>query len=207
MGKIFKRGLIALAPVAISLAIVIWLLDTLESIFRVPLEWLVGEHYFPGMGLVVAIVFIFCFGIIVNNFLIQKMTGLMDRIFARIPLFKTIYNSIGDMMSYFQPKDQKKTGKMVIIEHDGMSFLGIITREEFSDLPEGFAGEGEIAVYVPLSYQIGGLTLTLPRSKVKPLDMTIEHGMRYIVTAGMISGKNNQKNEPKSPKNSSPASH
>jgi len=186
---------------------VIWLLDTLESIFRVPLEWLVGDHYFPGMGLLVAIIFIFCFGIIVNNFLIQKMTNLMDRIFTRIPLFKTIYNSIGDMMSYFQPKGQEDTGKMVIIEHDGMSFLGIITREDFSDLPEGFASDEEIAVYVPLSYQIGGITLTLPRSKVKPVDMTIEHGMRYIVSAGMLSGKNNQKNDQKSTGNTPPTSH
>jgi uncharacterized membrane protein len=195
MGKIFKRGLIALAPVAISIAIVIWLLDTLEKIFRVPLQWLVGEYYFPGMGLIVAIIFIFFFGIIVNNFLIQKMTGLMDKLFTKIPLFKTIYNSIGDMMGYFQPKDEHKKGKMVIIEHDGMSFLGIVTREDFSDLPEGFAKDDEIAVYVPLSYQIGGMTLTLPRSKVKPIDMTVEHGMRYIVTAGMISGKNNAKKD------------
>nr|NGX27090.1 hypothetical protein [Chlamydiota bacterium] len=94
MGKIFKRGLIALAPVAISIAIIIWLLGTLESVFRVPLEWLAGEYYFPGMGLLVAIIFIFFFGIIVNNFLIQKMTGWMDKLFVRIPLFKTIYNSI-----------------------------------------------------------------------------------------------------------------
>jgi uncharacterized membrane protein len=97
MGKIFKRGLIALAPVAISIAIVIWLLKTLEEIFRVPVEWLLGDYYFPGVGLLVAVIFIFIVGIIINNFLIQKITAAVDRLFARIPLFKTIYNSIGDM--------------------------------------------------------------------------------------------------------------
>ncbi|NGX47473.1 MAG: hypothetical protein K1000chlam3_00847 [Chlamydiae bacterium] len=196
MGKIFKRGLIALAPVAISIAIIIWLLGTLESVFRVPLEWLAGEYYFPGMGLLVAIIFIFFFGIIVNNFLIQKMTGWMDKLFVRIPLFKTIYNSIGDMMSYFQPKDKEKRGKMVQVEVGGLCFLAIMTREDFSDLPEGFAGEDDVAIFIPFSYQIGGFTATVPRSKIKLIDMTVEQGMRFMVTAGMISGKN-QKNAEK----------
>lgn len=194
MGKIFKRGLIALAPVAVSLAIVIWLFGVLEDIFRIPLQWLVGKYYFPGMGLAVAIVFIFCVGVIVNNFLIQKLTIWMDRLFARIPLFKTIYNSIGDMMSYFQPKDKEKAGKMVLVELESMTFLAILTREDFSDLPEGFAKEDDVVIYVPLSYQIGGFTATVPRSKIKPVDMTVEQGMRYVVTAGILSNK-----KPKTP--------
>ncbi len=193
MGKIFKRGLIALAPVAISIAIIVWLLRTLEDIFRVPLEWSVGKYYFPGMGLIVAFIFIFFVGIVINNYLIQKFTGLLDRLFARIPLFKTIYNSIGDMMGYFQPKGKDKRGKMVVVEINSLRFLAILTREDFADLPEGFGAEDRVAVYIPLSYQIGGFTATVPRSKITPMDMTLEEGMRFVVTAGMASTKNNNK--------------
>jgi len=191
MGKIFKRGLIALAPVAISLAIVIWLFRTLEDIFRVPLKWLVGEHYFPGLGLIVAIVFIFFVGVIINNFLIQRMTDFLDRLFAKIPFFKTIYNSIGDVMNYFKPKGKEEKGKVVTVDIDGMRFLAILTRSDFSDLPEGIGKEEEVTVFVPLSYQIGGFTAVVPRSKVTPIDMTVDQGMRFVVTAGMLSG--NQK--------------
>jgi len=188
MGKIFKRGLLALAPVAISIAIVIWLLKTLEEIFSIPLEWLVGEYYFPGLGLLVAIVFIFFVGIIINNFLIQKMTGFLDRLFARIPLFKTVYNSIVDVMNYFKPKEKEEKGKVVSIEIDGMRFLAIMTREDFKDLPEGIGEEGEVAIYLPLSYQIGGITAIVPRSKIKPIDMTVDQGMRFVITAAMLTG-------------------
>lgn len=189
MGKIFKRGLIALAPVAVSLAIVIWLLGTLEEIFSVPLKWLIGEYYFPGLGLIVAIIFIFFVGIIINNFLIQKITSAFDRLFARIPLFKTVYNSIADVMNYFKPKDREESGKVVSVDIDGMRFLAIMTRDDFSDLPEGIGEEGEVTVYVPLSYQIGGFAAVVPKSKVKPIDMTVDQGMRFVVTAGMLSGK------------------
>lgn len=190
MGKIFKQGLIALAPVAISIAVILWLLRTLEDIFRVPLQWLVGDNYFPGMGLAVAFVFIFFVGIIVNNILVQKMTRLMERLFARIPLFKTLYNSVVDMMNFFKPKDPADKGKMVVVEIDSLRFLALQTRGTSEELPEGFGGEDRVTVFIPFSYQIGGFVTTVPKSRITPLDMSVDQGMRFVVTAGMASGKN-----------------
>lgn len=187
MGKIFIRGLIALAPVAISIAIIIWLFRTLEDIFRIPIEWLIGKYYFPGTGLLVAFIFIFIVGIIINNFIIQKVTKWLDAILARIPFFKTVYNSIGDMMSYFKPKEPGKKGKMVIVEIDSIRLLGMLTREDFQGLPSELGEDDYVAVFIPLSYQIGGHTITVPRSRIKPIDMTVEQGMRFVVTAGMAS--------------------
>lgn len=200
MGKIFKRGLIALAPVAISIAIIIWLFDSLEGIFRVPLQWLVGEYYFRGMGVICAFIFIFIVGIIINNFVIQKFTGWIDKLFTKIPLVKTLYNSVGDMMGYFQPKDPTKAGKMVVVDHDGLRFLAIMTREDLSGFPKEL-GEGDrVAVYIPLSYQIGGITTAVPRSSIRMIDMSVEQGMRFVVTAGMAgtSQKGIDPNRPKS---------
>lgn len=192
MGKIFKRGLFALAPVAISIAILIWLFRVLEEMFRVPIQAIVGDNYFPGMGLLAAIILIFFVGIIINNFLMQKFTSWLDSLFARIPLFKTLYNSIADMMSYFQPKDKKKQGKMVIVNVDSLEFLAILTREEYEGLPEGLGDGDRVTVYIPLSYQIGGFTLTVPRDRIKLIDMSVEQGMRYVISAG-ISSTGNQK--------------
>lgn len=189
MGKIFKRGLIALAPVAITLVIILWLLTTLEDIFSVPMKWVAGKYYFPGMGLIVAIVFIFFVGVIINNLLMQKLSKFFDRFFARIPLFKIIYNSIVDVMRYFRPKKEKK-GQMVEIQIDSIRFFGILTREDFSEMPPGFSSEEDVTVFIPFSYQIGGFTILIPRSKIKYIDLTVEQGMRFIVTAGLVSGKN-----------------
>jgi len=185
MGKIFKRGLIALAPVAISIAIIIWLFSTLEDIFRVPIEGVIGKYYFPGMGLLCAFILIFLVGIVINNFIIQKVTSWGNRLLAKIPLFKTFYNAIGDMMGYFRPAEGEKKGKMVVVEISELRFLAILTREEFKGLPEELGGEDRVTVFIPFSYQIGGFTTTVPRSKVKPVDLTVEQGMRFIVTAGM----------------------
>ncbi len=187
MGKIFKQGLFALAPVVISLAIVIWLLKVLEGIFRVPLEWLVGQHYFPGLGIMVALVFIFFVGVLFNSFVMQRLTKLFDRLLARIPFFKVFYNSVTDLMGFFKSDDSSKRGKMVVVDIGDMRFLALLTREDFTGFPDEL-GEGDrVTVFVPLSYQIGGFTATVPRSAIKPVDMTVEEGMRFVVSAGLLS--------------------
>lgn len=185
VGKIFKRGLVALAPVAISLAIILWLLSALEHVFRAPLEWLLGKYYFTGLGVLVALVIIFFVGIIINNFLIQKFTGWIDKLLVRIPFFKTFYNSVGDLMSYFQPKDKAQQGKMVVVEFGEMRFLALMTREDHEGMPPELGPKDTVTVFVPFSYQIGGLTFTVPRSMIKQTDLSVEQGMRFIVTAGV----------------------
>ncbi|MCI0382284.1 MAG: DUF502 domain-containing protein [Chlamydiae bacterium] len=187
MGKIFKRGLIAVAPIALTLAIIIWLFGAMEKVFRIPLEWLIGEkYYFPGFGILVAFIVIFCVGAALNVYIVQKLTDWSDRVLMRIPFFKTFYNSVWDMMNYFKPKE-KEEGRVVVLEFDGVKVLGLITREDFENLPKGLAKEDEVTVFIPLSYQIGGITLLVPRSKVRPIDMTVEQGMRFMLTAGVLS--------------------
>lgn len=186
MGKIFKRGLIAIAPLALAIVIVVWLLGTLEHAFRPPLLALLGEQYYvPGMGILVALILIFIIGAVINTFIIQKLSGWVDRFLARLPFFKIFYNSIGDMMNYFRPKDRER-GKMVIVEIEGTRRIGIVTREDFVGVAKGIGKEGEIAVFIPMSYQIGGFTILVNKSKVEPVDMSVEEGMRFIITGGVL---------------------
>ena len=67
--------------------------------------------------------------------------------------------------------------------------IGFVTRSDFSSLPAGIGEEGEIAVYLPLSYQIGGYTVIVPRSAVKPVNMSTHRAMGFVVTGGMTTDK------------------
>ncbi len=186
MGKIFKRGLIAIAPLALAIVIVVWLLGTLETAFKPLLKAILGEKYYiPGMGILVALILIFIVGAVINTYVIQKISKWMDRILARLPFFKIFYNSIGDMMNYFSPKEREK-GKVVMVEIEGTRRIGIVTREDFAGVAAGIEKEGEIAVFIPMSYQIGGFTILVEKSKVQPVDMSVEQGMRFIITGGVL---------------------
>src|SRR5688500_13509448 len=63
--------------------------------------------------------------------------------------------------------------------------LGFVTRAEFTDLPAGIGTPSEIAVYLPMSYQVGGYTLIMPRESAKPIEMSREDAMKFILTAGL----------------------
>lgn len=189
MGKIFKRGLIALAPLALTIAMLLWLFNALEALFKPPIEAIIGKnHYFSGCGILVALILIFLVGIVLNSWLIQKMSKIVSALLGKIPFVKTLYGSIGELMTYFRSKETRAGGQVVIVEIAGMKLVGLVTRESFTDTPPGLAEEGDIAVYLPMSYQIGGYTVILPKSQVRSIpNMTMEEGMRFTVTAGVLS--------------------
>jgi len=98
---------------------------------------------------------------------------------------KTVYRAIKDFVDYFSPGDGLETRKVVKLKLPGqpITLIGFITREDFSRLP--FGEPGEVAVYLPLSYQIGGYTLIVPADWLEPVDMPFEDAMRLVVTAGV----------------------
>ena len=69
-----------------------------------------------------------------------------------------------------------------------MRVMGLVTRENFSDLPQGIGDEGSVSVYLPMSYQLGGFTVFIPRAKLQLIDMPPKDAIRFTLTAGITSG-------------------
>lgn len=186
MGKTLLRGFVGLAPIVICVVLIGWIINELDSIFATPFIWIFGEHaYFPGLGVVVGLIVLYIIGLLLNNWMIQNLYNWFEKLLKKIPLLKTIYTSVTDLMSFFHQGQKNEAGNVVMIEYNGVKMLGLVTRETFDDLPEGIGNNGEhIAVFCPFSYQIGGMTIIVPKSSVTPVDMTIERGLRFSVTAG-----------------------
>jgi len=190
MRKIFMRGLFTLAPICLTLALIIWLFGFLENMFSVPITAILGDNrYFPGLGVLFALVLIFIVGAFINTWMVKKLYAWGEEIVRRIPLVKTIYQSIHDVMKFFRADTPLKKARVVSIELAGTKLIGIVTREDFDDLPEGIGADEDVAVYLPMSYQIGGYMIIVPRSVLTPIDMNVDQAMRFLVTAGMLSLK------------------
>lgn len=185
MLKFFKRGLVTLAPLAITITITIWILWTLEAAFSIPIKAVIGErYYFPGAGILLGFLLIFFTSLLINTWLLRKVYYFGERIVQRIPLIKSLYNAIQDVFSYLQMPQREESSRVVRITINHVHLIGLITREDFTNLPKGFADKDHIAVYLPMSYQVGGYTILVQRSQVTPLDMTVEQAMRYLLIAG-----------------------
>lgn len=192
--KVFVRGLLTIAPVAVTLAIVIWLFNTINTFFyRLFIDFFGPRFYFPGLGLILAVVTVFIIGILMGNWFIKKLYELFEKLLNKMPLVKTIYQSIVDLISFFKQDNSAMKGAVVMISFAGTKMLGFISRENFDDLPKGIGAEDDVAVFIPMSYQIGGVTVMVPRSMVHKVDMSIEDGLRFAATAGMPGQQNKNK--------------
>ncbi len=191
LGKLFLKGLIVVLPILLTVSLIWWLVLTAENklgsfLFRaLPQGW-----YIPGMGVVVAILFTILIGLLSHWLFFQKVLGLGDRLINRVPLVKSIYSAIRDFASYFNPGGEHKLGRVVAVKLPGQEFqlIGFVTQETlvYPQLGKLSPPEKEkmIAVYLPMSYQIGGYTLYLPESAITPLELSIEQALKLTLTGG-----------------------
>ncbi len=182
----FLRGLTAVVPVALTLWVVIWLARAMESLFKPLFLLLLPEQYYlPGLGLVLVVAGIYTVGVLVNSFLLGRLWSGIQSVFEGLPLVKTVYNALRDFVDFFsrRPADGTFVVSVDLFDNDAR-VVGFVTDETPEKLVEAGV-EGQVAVYVPLSYQIGGVTLLLPRSRLTALDIGAEEAMRLVLTAGI----------------------
>ena len=188
LGKLFLKGLAVVIPVALTLAILWWMATGAEQLMGAILKFTLPDGwYIPGMGLVSGLVLIALIGLLSHVLVFQKIFNLGEAIFRRLPLVKTIYTAIKDFIGYLSPEKGNEMGKVVLVQLPGQSFqlIGFVTREQFADLPFTPAAEDPVAVYMPMSYQIGGYTIFLPRNCLTPLDIPFEQAMRLVLTGAV----------------------
>ena len=183
--RLFLKGLATIIPIALTLIIVFWLAGLAENSFGGLIKLVLPEAwYIRGMGLVLGIVLVTLIGLLSQVYLFRKLIDFGEAILDRMPLVKSVFRATKDFVEYFSGSDGEKFNQVVLVRHpSGYSLLGFITREDLSSLP--FGKEGEVAVYLPLSYQIAGYTLFVPRDWCEPVDMPFEDAVRLILTAAM----------------------
>jgi len=185
ISQLFLQGLFAILPIAVTLAVLFWLGTSAEALLGPLLRWIFpAEWYVPGMGILSGFIFVILVGILLNAYLFRQIGALADRVFNRVPLVRTIYGSVRDIAKFAsgsQNKDELQQAVLVTLEED-VQLIGFVTGES----PAMLVGDRKmISVYLPMSYQIGGYTLMLPESKIKPLNISVQDAMRYVLTAGM----------------------
>jgi uncharacterized membrane protein len=191
--RIFMGGLAVVVPLAVTVYVAWWLVTAAESLLGGLFRAVFPERYYvPGVGVLLGIALIFAVGVLVHLWLVRRLLGWGSAVLDRIPLVRTVYGSVRDLMGYFRGTDRAEAAEqtaMVSLGDGETRMLGMVTRTDFGDLPAGIGGEGEVAVYLPMSYQIGGFTVIVPRSRVEPIDLSFEEGMRLALTACMTTQK------------------
>jgi len=188
---VFLQGLMAIIPIAITLYILFWFVRMTENAFGGMIRAVIPDRfYITGMGVVAGLLIIMGIGLLLRLYVFKKLFVRIETMFDTLPIIKSIYGSIHDLMSFFDSSKKKEFSKVVSIElvENGCLLMGFVTREDFESLPN-LDGKDKVAVYLPMSYQLGGYTIFVDKSKVKPVEMSIEEAMRFVFTAAVSTKK------------------
>lgn len=187
-GAVFATGLLTLVPVLATLYFIVWMFNFAERLFGKPLQWLVPQDYRTGMGIAAAIAVVFGVGVLMRAVVFRYFFRGIEKLLLGIPLVRSVYGALRDLLGLFA-KHEDPALQVVAVTLPGLEarLLGFVTRTEFGDLPEGIANEGEVAVYLPMAYNIGGYTVFVARSRIRPVAMSREDAMKFTLTAGLKS--------------------
>ncbi|MHB8453398.1 MAG: DUF502 domain-containing protein [Acidiferrobacterales bacterium] len=191
LSKTFFTGLAAVLPVAVTFYVLIRLAYWAESILGEGIKLVLPSGlYHEGMGLVAGVLLVFAFGVLMRALIVRSLFSWGERLLSHIPLVKVIYGSMRDLMGFFAGGNDHGFSHVVLVTlgDKSISALGFVTREDFAGFPPELGDGDTVAVYIPLSYQIGGHTLLVSRSAITPVAMSMQDAMRFAVTAGMTSG-------------------
>ena len=184
LNQIFFKGLIAVLPITLTFYLLFWASINIESLFGSALRYVLGQDlYIPGLGILLTIVFIFMVGLLVNNYVTGRFFAWLTQSLEKIPLIKAIYNPLKDLMALIpgRSSDKNKPQRVVLVQLDsvGAEVLGLVTREDLEELGDS----SKVTVYVPFSYMLGGVTLIVPKEKVKKVDMPVDQALKLSVTS------------------------
>jgi uncharacterized membrane protein len=183
------RGLVVVLPIGLTVGVLWWIGSTTESLLRgLILLAVPPEHYLPGMGIVAALLLLLAAGTLFNALLVRSALAGWERFLDRIPVVKTIYGATRDFVKLLPTGGKRRDLRRVVLARFGEArVVGFVTQDDASELGIVEPQDGLVAVYFPMSYQIGGYTALLPRSRIEPLEIPVEAAMRLVLTGG-ISG-------------------
>ncbi len=145
----------------------------------------------PGIEIIISVVFITFVGGLSLSFFGKKILKLIDDLFKRIPLLRTIYSAISQMTETFSKKDDDKKS-VVLVEYPrkGVWAVGFATRENTTEMATK-TNQKLINVFVPTTPNpTSGFLLMFPIDDVIYLNMTFEEASKFIVSAGTSSSSN-----------------
>ena len=185
LARLFFRGLAAILPLALTGYLAVAAVVAGETLLRkLVLLFVSEERYWPGMGFLTSVLLVLFAGLAMYSFMVRRMHRWVVALLERIPVVKSLYGMLVDVVRLFASADERPFRKVVMVrQQEGVEQIGFLTRTDFRDLPE--IGGGKVAVYLPMSYQLGGFTVLVPKDRVRELSMSVEAALRFCVTAGV----------------------
>lgn len=179
----FIAGFFVTVPLFISVAALVWIFGVVDGLTTPLYDRLLGRRI-PGLGIASTAAVILLVGAFTSNVIGRRILAAGERVLVHVPVFKTIYLPVKQLMGAFSPENQYGFKQVVMIEEPNGGYkLGFLTKEFTVDRGDG--PEALVAVYVPTNHLYLGDIVVCERDRATFPDLTVEEGIRIFLTGGM----------------------
>jgi len=180
-------GLLIWIPLAATLLVIRFLIGVLDtSLLLIPAS---ARPDIPGLGVILSVLLVLGTGALAANYLGSRLLTWAEELVNRIPLVRTLYSSVKKLAETLFSENSSSFKKVVLIEwpRAGQWSIGFQAGEPIRELAAK-TGRELIPVFVPTTPNpTGGFIMQVPPESVTVLDMSIEEGMRYIISLGVVT--------------------
>jgi uncharacterized membrane protein len=193
MGTHFKRyflaGLLLLAPLSITIWVITWVFDLLDSVLPQALrsESLFGIHI-PGFGVLVVLLVVLTTGFLAANLIGQKLVSIWENLMQRIPLVRSIYSSVKQVSDTILSPNGQAFRQAVLVQYprQGSWTIAFLTGTPAEELAVKLPTEC-VSVYVPTTPNpTSGFFLMMPKSEVILLSIGVDAALKYVISMGTV---------------------
>lgn len=189
--RYLMAGVAVSVPILVTWLVVKWLIEVSDQALSLlppafNSEALFGIHI-PGLGVVVALVVLILIGALTTNFIGNRLMRWFDALLARVPVVRSVYGALKQLMEAVLGKDGRAFRQVVLVPFPqaGHWTIGFVTCETTLPIP---GDETKVAVFVATTPNpTSGWLLFVNQSELVVLDMSVEEGMKLVVSGGMIN--------------------
>ena len=201
MKKFVVAGLLVWLPLAVTVWVLAWLVGLMDGIFGWLLTGVAAVlpasaqaaverlRDWPGLGVVVMLAVLLLTGVFATNFFGQWWLRQWDRLVGKIPIVKSIYNSVKQVADTLFSSSGNAFREAVLVQYPraGAWTIAFVTGRPGGEVAEHLQGD-YLSIYVPTTPNpTSGFFLMLPRADVIELDMTVDAALKYIVSMGVVA--------------------
>ncbi len=184
----FMAGIIVLLPAAVTLYFLWLLFNFLDGYTGKIFIKLIGWDI-PGLGLLLTIATVLIVGLLASSLVGRTLINFFENIMTRIPLIRSIYLTVKKVVEAFNMRNREAFRHVVMIEYPrrGIYALAFTTGETKGEVQEK-TGHTVINVFLPTTPNpTSGFFLLVPQEDIIYLDMTVEEGLKMIISGGIVT--------------------
>lgn len=193
LSRFMLRGLFIVLPIVITIELVRWVFITIEGWLSPSLETFVPPHwYIPGMALIAFLGLCILIGFTAYSRRGARLWRIPGRVLAAIPGINKIYGIIQDLFEVMSGENfEDESVVMVKLPNSEVELIGIVTKKgtEQNDRIADLLGEEQLAVFLPMAYNVGGYMIMVPKSCTRNLDMKPAEALQLVLSGGLGSKK------------------